>query len=190
MKNMNDKTKKWLVVAGGLAVSAVLLVLIAGAFKTPAVEDADIPQSSSEVQDIVVDAPDITEKENDITVPTIDIPEEVKSSNGVDTGTEQTIQPDVEEKPTYTEEELTNPNQKPNGEKVDPPTEENPTPPQTQEKPVTPTSDTTQPQGGDTKNGQIYVPGFGWIENQGGGGEGTAVDGDGDINKQVGIMGN
>ena len=41
-------------------------------------------------------------------------------------------------------------------------------------------------QGGDTKNGKIYVPGFGWID--GGGGQGTTVDGDGDINKQVGTM--
>ena len=62
MKNMNDKTKKWLVVAGGLAVSAVLLVLIAGTFKTPTAQDVDIPQSSSEVQDIVVDVPDTTDK--------------------------------------------------------------------------------------------------------------------------------
>lgn len=190
MKNMNDKTKKWLVVAGGLAVSAVLLVLIAGTFKTPTAQDVDIPQSSSEVQDIVVDVPDTTDKENDITVPAIDIPEETKSSNGVDTGTEQTIQPDVEEKPTYTEEELTNPNQKPNGEKVEPPTEENPTPPQTQEKPATPTPDTTQPQGGDIQNGQIYVPGFGWIENQGGGGEGSVAEDMYENGNKVGIMGN
>ncbi|MDD3253800.1 MAG: hypothetical protein PHV18_14725 [Lachnospiraceae bacterium] len=177
MKNMNDKTKKWLVVAGGLAVSAVLLVLIAGAFKTPAVEDADIPQSSSEVQDIVVDAPDITEKENDITVPAIDIPEEVKSSNGVDTGTEQTIQPDVEEKPTYTEEELTNPNQKPNGEKVDPPTEENPTPPQTQDNPQEQPSAST---GGG-------LPGFDNVPNAGES-ENIYVDGMKENGNKIGIM--
>lgn len=177
MKNMNDKTKKWLVVAGGLAVSAVLLVLIAGAFKAPAVKDVDIPQSSSEVQDIVVDTPNITEKENGITVPAIDTPEETKSSNGVDTGTEQTIQPDVEEKPTYTEEELTNPNQKPNGEKVDPPTEENPTPPQTQEKPQEQPSTST---GGG-------LPGFDNVPN-GGANTGSVVGSDGYINKQVGTM--
>lgn len=46
MKNMNDKTKKWLVVAGGLAVSAVLLVLIAGTFKTPTAQDVDIPKAA------------------------------------------------------------------------------------------------------------------------------------------------
>lgn len=36
--------------------------------------------------------------------------------------------------------------------------------------------------------GKIYVPGFGWIKNEGGGGKGVKVDSDGDINKQVGIM--
>jgi len=40
------------------------------------------------------------------------------------------------------------------------------------------------PSGG--KPGQIYVPGFGWQYPTGG--KGTTVAGDGDINKQVGIM--
>ena len=39
------------------------------------------------------------------------------------------------------------------------------------------------------EDGKIYVPGFGWITDNGGGGQGTTVDGDGDINKQVGNMG-
>lgn len=177
MKNMNDKTKKWLVVAGGIAVSAVLLVLIAGAFKTPVSRDVDIPQSTSEVQDIVVDTPDMTEKENDIIVPPINIPEEVKSSNGVGTGTEQTIQPDVEQKAAYTEEELTNPTQKPNGEKVDPPTEENPTPPQTQDKPQEQPSAST---GGG-------LPGFDNVPNAGGS-ENIYVDGMKENGNKIGIM--
>ena len=33
----------------------------------------------------------------------------------------------------------------------------------------TPQPDTNQPQGGDKQDGKIYVPGFGWIEDQGGG---------------------
>ncbi len=35
---------------------------------------------------------------------------------------------------------------------------------------------------------QVYFLGFGWIDDNGGGGEGTIVDGDGDINKMVGDM--
>lgn len=36
--------------------------------------------------------------------------------------------------------------------------------------------------------GQIYIDGFGWVKDEGGGGKGTAVDSNGDINKQVGSM--
>ncbi|MDT3698099.1 MAG: DUF6550 family protein [Thermincola sp.] len=35
----------------------------------------------------------------------------------------------------------------------------------------------------------IWVPGFGWIEDHGGGSIGITIDGEGDINKQVGVMG-
>jgi len=57
------------------------------------------------------------------------------------------------------------------------------------EKPKDTPKNDNQPQGGETKDGKIYVPGFGWIDDNGGGGQGTTVDGDGDINKQVGNMG-
>ncbi|MDD3230329.1 MAG: hypothetical protein PHE09_14090 [Oscillospiraceae bacterium] len=186
MKNMNEKTKKWLFTAGGLALSAVLVVAIAGQFRTPPINDVDIPPQSSSSQDVTVDTPDITEKEDDIVVPPIQIPQESESANGVDKGTEQTIQANTSEKPNYTEEELKNPEQKPNGDKVtdgDKPQDHDKV-----EKPVTPPKTDNQPQGGDKKDGQIYVPGFGWIDDIGEG-QGTVVDGDGDINKQVGIMG-
>ncbi len=185
MKNINDKIKKWLVVGSGLAISAVLILTIGSQFKKEPITDTQIPQQNNEVQDVVVDKPVNTEKENEITVAPIEIPKQTQADNGaVDTGTEQKIQGDVE-KPTYTEEQLKDSTQKPNGEKVDPPKNEG------DEKIVT-TSElpkkNDEPQGGDTKDGQIYVPGFGWIKDEGGGGEGTYVDGDGDINKQVGTM--
>ncbi len=48
------------------------------------------------------------------------------------------------------------------------------------------------PQMGDTRmidgKKQVYFLGFGWIDDNGGGGEGTVVDGDGDINKMAGDM--
>ena len=45
-----------------------------------------------------------------------------------------------------------------------------------------------EPQGGDTNGqGQVWVPGFGWVTN-GGDNQGEIVDSDGDINKQVGDM--
>lgn len=187
MKNMNDKTKKWLIVAGGFAICAVLVMVIAGRFSKSAAEDVLLPIQSGDEKDVVVDESNNIEKENQITVTPIEVSEQTDDDNGaVDQGTEQTIQGDAK-KPTYTQEELTNPDQKPNGEKVteqDKPVEhdkvETPSETQIQDE---------QPQSGDKKNGQIYVPGFGWIKDEGGGGEATVGKSDGDINKQVGIMG-
>ena len=188
MKNMNEKTKKWLFIAGGLALSAVLVVAITGQFRTPPIQDVDIPPQSSSSQDVVVDTPDITEKEDGITVPPIQIPQESESANGVDKGTEQTIQPNTSEKPNYTEEELKNPEQKPNGDKV---TENDKLQDHDKvEKPVTPPKTDNQPQGGDVNSkGETYLPGFGWIKNSGEN-QGIVGESDGDINQQVGIMGN
>ena len=185
MKNINDKIKKWLVVGSGLAISAVLILTIGSQFKKEPITDIQIPQQNNKVQDVVVDKPVNTEKENEITVAPIEIPEQTQADNGaVDTGTEQKIQGDVE-KPTYTEEQLKDSTQKPNGEKVDPPKNEG------DEKTVTttePPKKIDEPQGGDTNSkGETYLPGFGWIENSGEN-QGTVVDGDGDINKQVGTM--
>lgn len=186
MKNINDRLKRWLLIAGGLALSVVLMVAIMSQFKAPPINDLDLPEQNSSTQKVAVENPDITEKENDIKVPPIQIQEESKTGNGIDKGTEQTIQPDPI-KPEYTDEQLKNPDQKPDGEKVteqDKSIEHNKV-----EKPNTPPKSDNQPQGGEKKNGQIYVPGFGWI-NDIGEGQGTVVDGEGDINKQVGIMGN
>ena len=46
-----------------------------------------------------------------------------------------------------------------------------------------------QPQNGDTQDGSIYIEGFGWIPDEGGGTIQEEIHSDGDINKQVGIMG-
>lgn len=163
MKNSN---KKWLVVAGALAVCAVLIGVIANQFRTPPVEETLPPASESQPASVVV-APD----------PIVIDPAEVVAEGGaVDSGPEQTIQPDVEkpeepEKPAIDGDALTDPNQVPTYT----PEQTNPQPP-------------AAPSGGATRPGQIYVPGFGWIADEGGGGVGTPTDGDGDPNKQVGDM--
>ena len=54
-------------------------------------------------------------------------------------------------------------------------------------------SASTEPKSGDRTvidgKPHIWIPGFGWIVDEGGGSIGTMVDGKGDINKIVGIMG-
>lgn len=176
MKDMTDKTKKRLVIAGGLAISAVLVILIAGAFKTPITDDVDISNNSNKPQSIVVETPNTTEKENNIKVPDLEIPKETENPNDHDKGTDQTIQSDIPQKPTYTPEELTNPEQKPNGEKVDKPTQENPTPPHTQEPPR---EQPSKPTGG--------LPGFDNVPNAGEN-ETIYVDGMKENGNKVGVM--
>lgn len=186
MKNMNDKKKKWLFVLGGLAVSIVLIAMIAGQFKKAPINDVDIPPQGNDSKNTVVEIPDIQDKENDIELPDVEIIEQQENSNGVDKGTEQTIQPNIPEKPTYTEEEIKNPNQKPNGDSInenDKVQDHNKV-----EKPLKSPKEDNQPQGGDVNSkGETYLPGFGWIENSGENHGGVAEDMYENGNK-VGIM--
>ena len=179
MKKINDKTIRGIIVVVGLALSFVLILMIGSKFKKEPVTETLISQQSSETNDVVVVKPKITEKE--ITVPPITTSEKINEDTApIDKSTEQKIQNDVT-KPEYTEEQLTDPTQKPTGEEVEPPTKDE------AETTTEPAQQNDEPQGGDTRDGEIYVPGFGWIEDIGEG-QGTVVDGDGDINKQVGIM--
>lgn len=185
MKNMNNKTKKWLTVAGGLAMCAMLVVLIGTQLQKDTVKDDPLPPQSSQVSDVTVETP-TAEKEKEVVVTPPEIPASSQPTNNgaISSGTEQTIQADPV-KPDYTEEQLKDPTQKPSGEKVtEPPKSEEH---DTVTPPAEPPKQSNQPQGGDTKDGMIYAPGFGWIKDVGEG-HGTVVDGDGDINKQVGIM--
>lgn len=184
---MNNKMKKWLTVIGCLAICAVLVVLIGQQFKSPKPVDNPHPPQSSDVSNVTVDpkVPQNTEKEKDVTIAPSDTTQPTSTDNGaVSSGTEQTIQGDVS-KPEYTEEQLKNPEQKPNGDEVT--EQDKPVDHDKVEKPKTTPKSDGQPHGGETKDGKIYVPGFGWIDDIGDG-QGTTVDGDGDINKRVGIM--
>jgi cytoskeletal protein RodZ len=161
MNNMNDKTKKRLIMVGGLAISVALIVMIGGKLtKEPVAEEINQTQSTA-FSDVVVEKPNGTEtnKNDEVTVEPIEVPKETKVDSGADdTGTEQKIQGEVPDKPTYTDKQLKDPTQKPDGEKVDPPKseEKNPTTttkPKPKPKPNKPVTTTEQkPSGG--------LPGF------------------------------
>ncbi len=161
---MKDKTKKGLVVGVSLALSVALIALIGNELRKAPADDVEIAPNSSQSTDIVVDEPDITEKE-DVVKPNPIEPtktDDDQSNNGDDIGTEQTIQPDPV-KPEYTEEELTNPTKTPDGQEVEPtdiPEEEyeKETPPDVKPTPVDPIQP-TNPSGG--------LPGFDNVPNLG-----------------------
>lgn len=189
---MQNSTKKWLTVAGCLAVCAVLTAVIASSFKKDAVPDDPLPSSSSQQSDVSV-KPDSGASETSLPDPIIsdigsepikevsvspeppDASSNAESQDSADsTGTEQSIQPDPVEPETPDEETLTDPSQMPDGTPVEGTPE--PEDHDTYEPPTPPSTNT----GGG-------LPGFDNVPNAGEN-QGKIVDSDGDINKQVGIM--
>lgn len=117
MNNMKNNTKKRIAVAGCLAVCAVLVVIIGSQLQNKPVTDESFPSQNSQQADVTVQTPQ-AETKNEVSVTPPDISSPADTDNGaISSGTEQTIQKDAS-KPEYTEKQLTDPMQKPNGEKV------------------------------------------------------------------------
>ena len=184
MKNINDKTKKRLIITGCLALCVVLVALIGQQFQSPKPGDNPLPRQSSGVSDVTINpnASGNTENEKEIIVTPPDTTQPSNTDNGaVSSGTEQTIQGDAT-KPKYTEEQLKDPTQKPNGEKVTEP------PKPVDHDKVEQPKDTPKPQEPSKPiSGGNSIPGFDNVPNLG---ENQVIEGksDGDINKQVGTM--
>lgn len=185
---MKNSTKKWLTVAGCLAICVVLVIMIVGSFSKDKVTDDPLPPSNSQQSDVVVDPDSSTpppaesgddqEPEDDVTVnpEPPDASTNTNDGNGADfTGTEQTIQGDPV-KPGYTEEELKDPAKTPDGT----PVEGTPEPQDHNNVTSPPEQPSTNTGGG--------LPGFDNVPNAGAN-QGGSIDSDGDINTQVGIMG-
>ena len=161
---MKDKTKRtWLIVLGSLACVA-LVIVIAGQFGSkraadPVQEKAGSSESTPQVS-------------IETTTPSVQIAESSASETsdpgaGADSnGTEQTIQadpvkPEAPEKPTTGADDHTD-------EDV-PQEERNAETPPTYTKEQTTVAEPSEPEAGSTNSGgQVYVPGFGYVDNGGG----------------------
>lgn len=188
---MKHTTKKWLAVACGLALCAVLVVLITGQFQKEPPQEAPLPTTSAQPGGVVVLDPDASDvpqsqtpekeddEEKDAPVMKPEIPSATPTPDAgggaVSSGPNQTIQADPV-KPTPSEEALKDPTQKPDGT----PVEGTPTPEDHNNVTPPPPPPSTNTGGG--------LPGFDNVPDAGPN-QGEYVDGDGDINKQVGIMG-
>lgn len=187
MKNLSDKNKRWLIIAGLGVVCIALVIAISSQFKAKVpVDDVTAPASTNanvvnpSINTTGTDVKPSSESANEkgVVVQSAEpaaAPAETPNT-AVSTGTKQTIQPD----PVKPEAPKEKP--KSQGENT------NPSKPPTYKPEDTTVSKPAEPKGGEKKDGKIYVPGFGWVENHGGGGQGKVVDGSGDINKQVGKM--
>lgn len=176
MKKLNFNVKKNLTVTL-LVVLAIALGagLISYVNKTPKNKEDKVLSDINKVDEVKVDEIK-TQNEEKAKVPVInaaDSTEKSSQNNVVSSNTETAPKkPEPPKEKPKTTDDITNKN------KV-------PTYP---EKAVKPQKESS-PKGGEKNNkGQVYVPGFGWVNDEGGGGQGTNVTSDGDINKQVGTM--
>ena len=161
---MKDKTKKGLIIAGLAAVCVIAVFGISRVLYKEPVQT--LPEETES-----------TEKKTDLVI-------EVETDNSVESGAQE-IQPNPEktedekpqEPPVLAEDaDVTNPDTKPAYEEEPEKKPENPTPP---------VDDT--PKTGDTKDGMVYVEGFGWLPDEGAG-SGTAADDMYENGNKVGIM--
>lgn len=189
-----DKKKRYLAVGGGVVICVLLLAVIGLQFsKKPAGEDK-MPEESQVETEVVVEPSEAAATEESRNTEMVIQPNtaEDNTDQPVDSRpaqtdqTEQSIQPEVT-KPAEPEEAVkTDPTKKPDGtivetpaateeyERVNTPSEAEPIP--------------EQPQAGDTENGKIYIPGFGWVENNGGGGSGTTAEDMYENGNKIGVM--
>lgn len=185
---LKAKQKKWMMIAGGAVICIVLAVAIRSRFGAqPKAEDVILQEETEQPPIILADLPhrvdaglegaeeDNTEEEAGVVVRTgAGSMEETGEALPPQTDQEeQKLQEEVTKPEDVPEEVLHDPTRKPDGEIVEgEPVAEEHEEGTRPEEPVVPEG---TPQAGDTSGGQIYIPGFGWVENQGGGASGTTA---------------
>ena len=182
---MKDKTKKWLAVAGLLAVCAVLVFGISRAlYHEPDRREAQAVERESEETELFV------ETETPEPAPAESTEAETEELLVIETETGTFVndrEQEIQETPEKTEEEK--PSEPPalsEGTATDQPD----TPPsyeeEKQEEPAP--TENQMPKTGDIKDGMMYVEGFGWVPYEGGGGEGIYADDMYENGNKIGIM--
>lgn len=190
---MKDKTKKGLIIAGLAAVCVIAVFGISRVLYKEPVQTLPEESKATEELELMIDTDETVQvpEETESTEKKTDLVIEVETDNSVESGAQE-IQPDPEktedekpqEPPVLAEDaDVTNPDK-------EPAYEETPQNGETAEKPenTTPASDNGTPSHGDTKDGMIYIDGFGWVQNEGGGGSGTEADDMYENGNKVGIM--
>ena len=200
---LNERSKKRLAVTGCVILCGVLAVAIGSQFGGVSEAGQPLTESTTVKESVQVEIETIneTEKPTEAKEPETELIVDIKETTVESTKrqetpaasvpaqtdkTDQAIQPAPERPSAPPEEVLQNPTQKPNGESVEGTPEAVP-----HGEVVQPSEALVQPgepQAGDTQNGQIYIPGFGWVENQGGGGSGTTAGDMYENGNKIGIM--
>lgn len=179
---MKDSTKKRLIIAGLAAVCVLLIFGISSVIYKEPVQELPKESKPTEEIELMVDTEETgqVQKETESTEETKELIIETETENGVESGKQK-----IQQTPEKTEDEKP---EEPPALTEDADTTKPDTPP-TYEEPeeTTPPADNT-PSHGDTKDGMIYIDGFGWVPNEGGGGSGSTADDMYENGNKVGIM--
>ncbi|MBS6219496.1 hypothetical protein LI018_22695 [Enterocloster bolteae] len=202
---MKRKHKQMLLIAGCAVACIVLVAVIGSRFGTPSETTSIVAESSAETEGVTVamepnpeiqetsterETEETPEETKEIVIQTESVKpaetRETKAAVPVQTDQkEQAIQPSPEKPTAPPEEVLSDPTQKPDGEKVEG------TPVAEEHEAVVPPSEPPvqagEPQYWDTQDGKIYVPGFGWIDEIGEG-QGTVAEDMYENGNKIGIM--
>lgn len=196
MRKWNAKT--WSLFGGFAIVGLVAILLLSGAFR----QDQD--EGNQELSPSPTPSAEQPVAVNDIKVKDRSIP-----SASPQTPAPSVVVPEITEQPSITESPILNPAAtkqhvevpitktetakpteppKPKAEATSKPQSPASTPVYS-EKETEPNKQAANPKAGEKNDkGQVWVPGFGWIEDHGGGVQKIETGNDGDINKQIGIM--
>lgn len=179
---MKDSTKKRLIIAGLAAVCVLLIFGISSVLYKEPMQELPKESKPTEEVELMVDTEETgqVQKETESTEETKELIIETETENGVESGKQE-----IQQTPEKTEDEKP---EEPPALTEDADTTKPDTPP-TYEEPeeTTPPADNT-PSHGDTKDGMIYIDGFGWVPNEGGGGSGSTADDMYENGNKVGIM--
>lgn len=202
---MKRKHKQMLLIAGCAVACIVLVAVIGSRFRTPLEITSTVAESSTETEGVTIAMePNPEMQETSTERATEETPEETKeiaiqtesakpaeireTKAAVPAQTdqkEQAIQLSPEKPTEPPEKVLSDPTQKPDGEKVEgtPVAEEH----GAVVPPSEPPAQAGEPQYWDTQDGKIYVPGFGWIDEIGEG-QGTVAEDVYENGNKIGIM--
>ena len=186
MNKLSAKTQKRLLVSGLAAICVVLAVAVFSFVGGSGERDKSNVAENNISNNVTVDDIKTDDKAgvsvSNITAPTNGTESQTSSNVVLDIDKQQEVEvpiAEIPQKPAEPEKPVV----KDAGALKNPDT-----PPVYNKEQTTVEKKSSEPKSGDKKDGKVYIPGFGWVVDEGGGGKGEVVDSDGDINKQVGIM--
>lgn len=171
---LSDRKKKWGIVTGIGFMCIILVIAIVSRFKTETFVEAEATTAAliTTTDSPTISTLSVTGEETTTPVTTQEVSVQPTSTEaeiqnmdtGDSSGTEQSIQPEVTKPAEPLEEAKKDPTKTPSGEKVT-------TAVQAEENKAQSTTAPTQSSSESENNheGEIYVPGFGWVEDNGGG---------------------